>query len=87
MPSFSAILETGKGCGNVLQVELAVLFGQENNNNKKNRTRVRNILLGWWCLRMWIIFVCSEGFLIVKLVLSDVANGRCRLQKNNPGQG
>lgn len=35
MPSFSAILETGKGCGNVLQVELALLFGQENNNNKK----------------------------------------------------
>lgn len=36
---------------------------------------------------MWIIFVCSEGLLIVTLVLSDAANGRCRLQKKQPCKG
>lgn len=37
MPSFSALLE--KGCGNVLQVGLAALFGQESQKKKKEEKK------------------------------------------------
>lgn len=90
MPSFSAILETGKGCGNVLQVGLAALFGEPKNNKQEPtpKNQGEEYLAGLVVSQNVDYFRLLRGFpdsevFIVK-VLSDVANGRCRLEKNQP---